>query len=150
MRNNDGVREERTGWRDEWISERHRLWGADVPMADIDFLAVEYDLKMPVAIVDYKGFAPRPIDVDASASLVALRWLADMGGLMLMIVFYNRHTSVFTVRPLNRRAKEAYTLDQVMSEREYVTSLYTLRRRSVPQQILSRLNAFKPTGRRHG
>ena len=32
------VRPERTGWRDEKLSQRHRMWGWDCPAVDIDFL----------------------------------------------------------------------------------------------------------------
>ena len=32
------VRAERTHWRDEALSERHRLWGYDCPAVDVDFL----------------------------------------------------------------------------------------------------------------
>ena len=35
------VRKERTGWRDEEISRRHRLWGVSCAATDIDFLLVE-------------------------------------------------------------------------------------------------------------
>lgn len=143
MRNDDGVRNERTAWRDEWISQRHRLWGADCPAADIDFLAVEYDLAVPVAIVDYKAFQPRDLDLKG-ASFKALSWLADMAGIPFMIVFYNAKTAVFTVQPVNGAAKRRYRPNQVMSEQEYVASLYTLRKRSIPQALLARLSSFKP------
>ena len=35
------VPRERTGWRDEEISRRHRLYGVSCPMIDIDFLVSE-------------------------------------------------------------------------------------------------------------
>lgn len=30
--------QERTGWRDEEISARHRIWGVNCPAVDLDFL----------------------------------------------------------------------------------------------------------------
>ena len=49
---------ERTGWRDERISQRHRLWGVECQAIDLDFLLVEYrseyDDIRPVAIIEYK------------------------------------------------------------------------------------------------
>lgn len=143
MRNQDGVREERTQWRDQWISQRHRMWGTDCPAADIDFLAVEYNLAVPVAIVDYKAFQPRDIDLKG-ASFRALSWLADMAGIPFMVVFYDTNTAVFTVLPVNGAAKRLYREYQVMSEQEYVASLYTLRKRSIPMSLLARLSPFKP------
>lgn len=45
---------ERTGWRDQQISERHRGWGYNCLAVDVDFLLIEYDQSIPVAIIDYK------------------------------------------------------------------------------------------------
>jgi len=36
------------------LSDRHRQWGDDCPMVDLDFLMCEYNHGVPVAIVDYK------------------------------------------------------------------------------------------------
>ena len=49
------VRQERTGWRDEALSKRHRDWGWDCPAIDIDFLMIEYDKGKSVALVEYGG-----------------------------------------------------------------------------------------------
>jgi hypothetical protein len=38
-------------WRDEAISQRHRLWGFNCPAVDIDFLMIEYDQGKPAACV---------------------------------------------------------------------------------------------------
>lgn len=34
---------ERTGWRDENLSRRHREWGFHCPAVDLGFLLIEYD-----------------------------------------------------------------------------------------------------------
>ena len=47
------VRNERTGWRDEGISRRHRLWGVTCAATDIDFLLVEQNYNTPRAIVEW-------------------------------------------------------------------------------------------------
>ena len=49
------VAPERTGWRDEKISLRHRMWGFDCPAVDVDFVMVEFDRARVVAIVEYKN-----------------------------------------------------------------------------------------------
>lgn len=147
MRNSDGVREERTGWRDEWISTRHRQWGWDCPAADIDFLMVEYNMGQPVAVVDYKGFQPRPLDLN-SASFKAVSWLASMGGVPFMVVFYNAASAVFMVRPVNRYAERLFKKDEVFSEQEYVARLYELRRCSIPQTLFAKLSTFNPKRRK--
>ncbi len=38
---NTSVRQERTGWRDEKISQRHREWGYNCPAVDLDFEVVD-------------------------------------------------------------------------------------------------------------
>ncbi len=55
---------ERSGWRDGWISERHRHWG-DLPCVNLDCVVtaggavvedgwLEYDRRRSVAIIEYK------------------------------------------------------------------------------------------------
>ena len=48
------VKPEKTAWRDEKISARHRQWGFDCPAVDIDFAVIEYSNGDAFAIVDYK------------------------------------------------------------------------------------------------
>ena len=48
-------REERSGWRDQAISEQHRLWG-DMFMADLDLVVIEYYFATPAALVEYKNW----------------------------------------------------------------------------------------------
>jgi hypothetical protein len=75
-----GVRQERTGWRDQEISERHRLWGASCPVVDLDFLLTEIHVGEPMALVEYKHFGARPID-PRPAVFTALRNLADLAAI---------------------------------------------------------------------
>ena len=52
----DGVRQERTNWRDQELSARHRTWGFNCPAVDLDFLMVEYNIGKPVGLIEYKHF----------------------------------------------------------------------------------------------
>lgn len=45
---------ERSGWRDMELSGRHRIWGFNCPAVDLDFLMVEYNLGIAIAVVEYK------------------------------------------------------------------------------------------------
>ena len=47
------VKEERSGWRDEMLSQRHRDWGFNCPAIDIDFLLIEYNSAKVKALVEY-------------------------------------------------------------------------------------------------
>jgi hypothetical protein len=48
------TQEERTGWRCQEISERHRKWGWNSPAVDLDFPMIEYNFGRAVAVVEYK------------------------------------------------------------------------------------------------
>ena len=77
------VAQERSGWRDEGISLRHRKWGWDCPAVDIDFLLIEYDHGKAIALVEYKNeHAPRQRGA-TSASHRAIADLASKAGLPL-------------------------------------------------------------------
>ena len=137
------VKGERTHWRDAALSERHRLYGADCPAVDVDFLLVEFDCGRPCALVEYKSGDPRPLDFE-HPSYRALRHLADASRIPAAVVFYSPSFWHFTGYPLNARAVEWFAEGEVLSELEYVTRLYRLRGRVVPAAVTCRLNQVKP------
>ncbi len=87
------VRPERTGWRDQQISNRHRLWGWDCPGADLDFVMVEFDKGLPKALVEYKALGAA-FPNQKHPTYQALRVLADASGIPFLIVFYDSRTSM--------------------------------------------------------
>lgn len=132
---------ERSGWRDAALSQRHRAWGIDVPAVDIDFLLVEYDNATPVAIIDYKHTRARAVD-KGLASYIALRKLGDTAGLPVFIVVYADDLCAWSVTGLNVHGKRMVpTVRCYSSELEYVTWLYELRGRSIPDHIVTSLSA---------
>lgn len=135
-------REERSGWRDQALSMRHRLYGADCPAVDLDFLLVEFDTGKPVAVIEYKAGDPRPLDLE-HPSYRALRHLADASRIPLVIAFYSPLWS-FTVYPCNDHAREWFTAGEQLSELEYVRRLYALRGRELPAEIEVRMNDVLP------
>lgn len=139
----DGVRQERSGWRDEAISARHRQWGYDCPMVDIDFLAVEYNRREPAALVDYKACRPFPINF-YEANYAVLASAANGMRVPFMVVFYSPNYWWFYVVPGNDRAHRFYGGPCWMSERDYVTGLYRLRGLPVPDAVQARLTDFNP------
>lgn len=129
------VRPERTGWRDEAISRRHRLYGWDCPAVDIDFLVLEYDAAEPVALVEFKNEHAAFAD-PRHPSYRALRKLADRAGVPFFGVRYASDFSWFRVLPLNRRALGRLPAKAVMTEEEWVSFLYRLRGRDPPPEVL--------------
>lgn len=129
------VKEERTGWRDLGLSQRHRQWGFDCPCVDIDFLALEYDNSKAVALIEYKHErAPFPPD---DASVRALVDLAERAGIPCFFVHYSDDYSWFDILPRNALASEWVASRRTMDEARWVETLYLMRRRILPAAILA-------------
>lgn len=130
------VKQERTGWRDEGLSRKHREWGWDCPMIDIDFLALEYDSGKAVAIVEYKN--QRALSENFShKSYQALINLADKAQLPLFAVWYTEDFYFWEVYPLNKYAVLIIPESTTMTEKEYVEFLYSIRSRVLPEDLKS-------------
>lgn len=134
---------ERTGWRDLALSERHRLWGFNCPSVDLDFLLVEYNLGKPVAIIEYKEDRARMPNT-LHPTYRAITELANMADLPFLIAFYSNVDWWFRIYPVNADAARYYREGQVMTEREFVESLYHLRGLCIEQNVLAHLKRIKP------
>lgn len=130
--------EERSGWRDAWISARHRGWGKDCPMIDVDTVWIEYDNHRPKLLVEYKSTVAGRVE---NANHACLLNLAEMAGLPALGVRYweaaEAWMAEFQVTALNARARQVFDGVKVrMSEEEYVALLYRFRGRDVPAAIV--------------
>ena len=135
----DGVRQERTNWRDQRISAKHRAWGFNCPCADLDFLLVEYNFSKPVALIEYKLHAAFPPSLH-HPTYIALADLADnykLGALPFLVVFYYPDIWAFRTLPVNEAAKKHFGQDEVYCEFDYVRKLYGLRNLVIKQEVLS-------------
>jgi hypothetical protein len=91
---------ERTGWRDQALSARHRTWGKEFSAFDLDFILVEYDYRIPCALVEYKNESAPKQDMK-SANNAALIMLGDMACLPVFCVRYAKDFSWWKIIPLN-------------------------------------------------
>jgi len=132
---------ERTNWRDEDLSKRHRLWGYDCPAVDLDFVLTEYDNGTPCALIDYKYRTALRWD-NADANSVVLAKLGVMARLPAAIVTYHDDPWQFCWHPLNEEARSLMrgTRGRVLNEKQYVAGLYALRGRTLPTQVSDRLD----------
>lgn len=135
----NSVRMERTHWRDEALSERHRLWGYDCPAVDVDFLLVEYDRKEPCAIVDYKH--EKLSEWHRNASSTAISRLATKAGIPAFVCAYADDFSWLWPIPLNELAEHWISEQngERLSEQEWVALLYQMRERTIPESISTSL-----------
>jgi hypothetical protein len=128
------VKKERTGWRDLELSQRHRRWGWDCPAVDLDFLFLEYDHGKAVAIVEYKNEHAAP-QYRTHPTYQAMIDLGNRAGVPVIGCRYTDDFSVWTVVPLNEHAKQWIPAKMDMTEREWVTLLYTMRGYRVPDDL---------------
>ena len=99
------VRPERTGWRDEALSRRHRRWGWDCPAVDLDFLFLEYDHGKASAIVEYKNEHAAP-QYASHPTYQAMIDLGDRAGVPVIACRYSDDFSEWKAVPLNETAKQ--------------------------------------------
>jgi len=115
------------------ISKRHRMWGLALPAWDLDFVLVECNGYRPVALIEYKKHtAPQMKPTDPS--LKPLIWMADRCQIPCYAVKYNTENWMFTVVPINKRAKGG-TERSNMTEDDYVRFLYGLRGQEMPPDL---------------
>jgi len=125
------TRPERTQWRDQNLSERHRKWGFNCPAIDIDFLMIEFHVGKPIAIVDYKRYTGSIKNLNQK-SINAISILANNSNIPFFVVFYWDGVWAFRIKAINHIAKntlQQHNLDEnkILTEQEYVYFLYRLR-----------------------
>jgi|SRR5882672_3406283 len=131
---NGEVRQERTHWRDQGLSQRHRKWGFHCPAIDLDFLLVEYDTGLTVAIIEYKN-EHAPTQWSSHPSYRAISRLGTTAGLPVFAVRYASDFSWWKVTALNEKAKEWAAMTAELTEDDYIRFLYSVRGREAPPDI---------------
>lgn len=134
------VKKERTGWRDENLSARHRRWGWDTPAVDLDFLFLEYDKGKAVALVEYKHERATP-QFATHPTYQAMIDLGTRADIPVLAARYAGDFSWWNIIPLNECARRwvPERLEKI-SEREWVTLLYAIRGYIPPQSLWESLN----------
>lgn len=124
------MNKERTNWRDENISKRHRCWGVQCPANDIDFVLIERKYNNPVALTEYKNEHCNRVNLN-DGSIIALSKLGTMAGIPCFLIIYKDNFSAFAVCPINDMAKNMLQLTGskyiAMTERDYVGFMYKIR-----------------------
>lgn len=130
------VKRERTGWRDEALSQRHRTWGWDCPAVDLDFLFLEYDRGKASAIVEYKNEHAAP-QYASHPSYQAMIDLGNKAGIPVIACRYADDFKWWRVTPLNGIAKKFTPSGTTeLDEKGWVKLLYKIRGYDVPLSVL--------------
>jgi len=138
---------ERTGWRCEKISQRHRDWGYNCPAVDLDFIVTEYNHGKPVALVEYKEKHAASPDL-THPTYKALKDLADNyspNAIPFLIAIYCPDDWWFKVIPVNQAAIEYYkhVSGQFITEQRFVKSLYLLRKTVLEASDIEAISKLK-------
>ena len=143
------VKPDWNGWRDEWISNRHRAWGFNCPAVDLDFVMCEYHYGMPVALVEYKHMNAKAVD-RSQPTYRALIALADgyrHRELPAFVARYESDNATFIIEPLNLHAKRHFgnVAGSRMCEQDFVRHLYLLRKSSLTASDEALINSLSTT-----
>lgn len=128
------VSPERTGWRDEKISLRHRHWGFDCPAVDLDFVMVEFDRGRVCCLVEYKNEFAAP-QYATHPSYRAMVDLADRARIPFIACRYGSDFTWWKAHPLNGHAKKHLKSPTELSEKGWVELLYQIRGRVMPEDL---------------
>lgn len=154
----DGVRQERSGWRDQEISARHRVWGFDCPGVDLDFVVAEFNNGKPIGIVEYKRHTAKQPDLEHPAMRCLERlaqWhckpVGDSGEvehdpLPFIIAFYWPDIWAFRVVPANTVANQYFMHHEILSELEWVRRIYAIRGLQLPSDVVRKCQSLLPDG----
>lgn len=126
------VKPENLEFRDGDLSARHREWGFDCPAVDLDFPMVEYNRGEAAAIVEYKYAATDTVPDLTHPSMTALAGLANAAEIPFIVACYTREPWTFRVYRGNDHAERIYREEgRLLTEREFVASLYFIRGRTL-------------------
>ena len=148
---------ERSGWRDDDISLRHRCWGG-LPQQDIDALVVgvgeqlsifdhvwlEYgENHEPACLAELKA-ENTPRDHHQDLALIALAERAQLPAFLIRYWKAPQPAQAwhFYVFPLNQLAKEWVAGGLEMGEADLVWLLYKIRGRTPPDQVIRWLDGL--------
>jgi len=137
---------ERTHWRDEQISIRHRVWGFNCPAVDLDFVVAEYHIGKPVGLIEYKHYHAQKPNI-LHPTYRALTALADgynEGPLPFLIAFYWPDIWAFRVTPVNECAKLHFYDGELLTELNFVKRLYRLRSLMLTDHLMKQLHDVLP------
>lgn len=139
---------ERTGWRDEDLSRRHREWGPGCHAVDFDFIMVEHHFGKVVALIDYKHHQAQPPEPNfrqKNMNFKACASMATESSVPYMIVYYWPPTFAVRVYPANAIADSYFVAPfQDLCERDFVTGLHQLRELTMMERIAANLHTELP------
>ncbi len=124
------VRKERTNWRDSKLKKLHNKHGYEFPCDNVEFLMLEYDMSMPVALVDYKQ---KQNGANLSKSIIAFcnNFMPELPYFIASYEIIDDTLTNIDIIPGNQQAINQIGHQQNLSEKEFVKIQYKLREKIV-------------------
>ena len=124
------VRQERTNWRDNKLNDLHNKYGYEFPTDNVEFLMLEYDKSMPVALVDYKR---KSNGTEISKSIINFcdNFLPQLPYFITSYEIIDNALTNIDIIPCNQQAIIEIGYKQNISEKELVKIQYKLREKIV-------------------
>ena len=132
------VTQERTGWRDEGISRRHRKWGVGCTAVEFDFLLLEYEFGRPCAIVEYKN-EHAEIQYASDPRYKALISIGNSAKIPVLACRYSDDYSRYTTVQLNEYEKKYIPERKTVDELGWITLLYEIKGYEVTPEFLENM-----------
>ena len=120
------------GTRDMWLRDRHRTWGSNVPMMDMDGLLWEYDNRLVIGLIEYKHKHAARLE---GAELETILTTAERLAVPAYEVRYldDDDEPLFHVEPLNPLGRLFGHPSGWVSEDDYIRFLHEIRGRTVSE-----------------
>ena len=126
------VRAERTDWRDSKLDAIHKIYGYFCPCDNVEFLMLEYDKSIPVAIVDYRLYGRMNSSLSRTVEDLCDNRLGPLPYVICEYRFFKNRIENIRLIPCNESAYKKFGKTRIVSEQEYVRLLYKCREDIVP------------------
>ncbi len=129
------TRQQNSYFRDLTFHVNRRKFGYNIPATDLDFL--EYDNFQPIDLREFKNKKSGWREGNRTASVRAVYNLAKCANIPFYVIEHNDNYSEITVCFIEGWNEGIPQLsEQTMTLPDYVSSLYKIRNRDVPETIL--------------
>lgn len=126
-----GLKNKNTLWDYEIISHRHRDYGWDVPVVDIDF--IYFKNSKPIALIEYKEDSST-FNLDESINHPTIKALNSLTisssykipFFLVRYTSYEKEINTFVIFPVNKKAKEIVSNSLSLSREEYFSFVRNL------------------------
>lgn len=127
---NREVKQEKHGYRCEWISKWHReRLGFHEPTIDLDMICLEFSRGKPAALIEYKHHRSKMTEAEIAKSkaMQAICILANNSHIPFFVVKYKPDGPLFKICGVNYAAKKWFEKPTLLDEEKFISFHRALR-----------------------